>query len=131
EFETPVFPSALEIYETFNPGAVVRIDVTDKFDPTDFEINPDTGNPNWYDPTGAEDFSNTPWTTIFKAREREIFLSETSRIFSPSMCPTDVPVTHVRVWFDVDGDGFNGVDAATLHGTVTMPLGHVPAYASN
>jgi hypothetical protein len=88
-YEYPVMPAALNIYETYNPGAVIKIEA--------------------YQAAGNE------WVVLW---EGEAAPSDTPiRIFSPEFEPADFATNQIRLTLDSAAvSGWNEIDAVELVG---------------
>ena len=84
-----VVPTGIEIYETYNPGAVTRIEVLDP----------------------ASDEWVVVWEGLADTAGEEI------AVFSPALAPVDFATTQVRVTVDEPAlPGWNEIDAVKLIG---------------
>eukprot|EP01135_Chromosphaera_perkinsii_P002200 Nk52_evm8s219 gene=Nk52_evmTU8s219 len=102
EYENAVYVDSIGIYETFKPGAVVKISVS-----------------NTYLPWGQ-----TKWQTFWKGDIQDV--PEVARVFSPSGCPHQQLVKYVR--FDMEcklKPGWQNYDAAELSGFLVYGRGLV------
>ncbi|XP_066993757.2 F-box/LRR-repeat protein 4 isoform X2 [Anabrus simplex] len=89
EFEQPVYPCEINIYETYNPGAVVSI---------------------WAaDPYGK-------WSMLWEGEPQEV--GHVSRIFSPELKRIDFPTRVLRVeFYHLHLDYYTELDAILLKGS--------------
>ncbi len=105
EFDLEVIPTQINIYETYNPGSIVRVDVG----------NSDTGDvfelPNSADPPGNTDCPG---------------------VFTVDVTAIDTPVDRVIIYLDQTiGGSWNEIDAVELVGEVpgdAMPAGGSLSY---
>lgn len=103
-FPNPVYVSAVELYETLVPGAVVRVSAALS---------------GW---AGSSDA--TEWTTLWSGDVE--FTAEEARVFSPPVCEFAAASDVIR--FDMASDlrpGYNEFDAVKLVGTLELPRGRV------
>lgn len=90
-FEQLVNPTAIEIYESFNPGAVAQIEVLD----------PNTDE----------------WVVVWSGEADTA--GEEMALFSPELTPVDFVTNQVRLTIDEAAvEGWNEIDAVKLIGTV-------------
>ncbi|KAK3589577.1 hypothetical protein CHS0354_043031 [Potamilus streckersoni] len=103
-FATKVYPIKLDIYETYNPGAIVRILACDMNVGTDV----DTG------------LSVCQWVTLWQGRPEES--TRQSRIFSPPLkqCPFPTELLRLELCHDL-APYYTDLDCVQLHGT-TEPV---------
>ncbi|KAL3831885.1 hypothetical protein ACJMK2_023582 [Sinanodonta woodiana] len=103
-FATKVYPIKLDIYETYNPGAIVRLLACDMNVGTDV----DTG------------LSVCQWVTLWQGRPEES--TRQSRIFSPPLkqCPFPTDVLRLELCHDL-APYYVDLDCVQLHGT-TEPV---------
>ena len=88
EFPNAAHVGGIEIYETYNPGAVVAVKVRS--------------------PTGA-------WEVVWHGAAERGTLAAASRIFSPQLAAPPYPVRHVRLELDTSGRGsYSEIDAVRL-----------------
>lgn len=88
-FERPVHPVAVDIYESYNPGAVTAIE--------------------------AYDEPNDAWFVLWEGESDT--LGESSAVFSPTLKPIDFTTTVLRITLDTDiAPGWNEIDAVQLFG---------------
>jgi len=88
-FEQPVIPIAIEIYESYNPGAVVRIEVLD----------PNTDE----------------WVIVWEGVSDTV--GQEIAVFSPKLQPVDFATNQVRLTIDEPSIlGWNEIDAVKLIG---------------
>ncbi|KAK7473474.1 hypothetical protein BaRGS_00035303 [Batillaria attramentaria] len=76
-FEEKLYPVAVKIYETYNPGAIVKILATD------------------YHSGSSVDTGKTRWVTLWSSPPAET--PQRSRIFSPPIKKIDFPINMVRL----------------------------------
>ncbi len=90
EYAVPVIPTEINIYETYNPGAVVRVDVTD-----------------------------VPGNTVTIYEADPVVEETCPLVLSISVTGIDYPVVGVTVYVDqTNHPGWNEIDAVELVGTV-------------
>lgn len=88
-YEFPVVPHALAIYETYNPGAVVAVEVYD--------------------------IASDAWVTVWEGEAAAT--EEAARIFEPELAPVDFKTDAVRLTVDTAAvSGWNEIDAVQLFG---------------
>lgn len=88
-FDFPVVPTAVEIYESYNPGAVIAVDA----------YNIDTGE----------------WVTLWEGEAAPA--EEAYRIFSPELAEADFRTDQIRLVLDTAAvPGYNEIDAVQLFG---------------
>lgn len=113
-FKGEFYVTAIEIYETFKPGAVIEIAVTDNYQDNNTE-------PCYRDSCSER----TSWTVLWSG-EPQIGLPEDSRVFTPSLCFTPVKAQVVRLVMDTAAVlGWNNYDAVALYGLESPPPGTV------
>lgn len=89
-FKQPVIPTGIEIYENYNPGAVVRVEV--------FDLNSDA------------------WVVVWEGRADTA--REELAVFAPELQAVDFATDQVRLTIDEPLiDGWNEIDAVKLIGT--------------
>lgn len=87
-YATAVVPTAIAIYESFNPGAVISV--------------------------AALDPNSNEWITLW---EGESPTNETLRVFSPELTPPDFATDQIRITLDTSlVEGWNEIDAVQLIG---------------
>lgn len=87
-FEHAVMPTGIRIYESFNPGAVVRVEVLDD--------------------------DSEEWVVLWEGQE---LTNETLRVFSPVLEQEDLRTAQVRLTLDTASvPGWNEIDAVQLLG---------------
>jgi hypothetical protein len=88
-YEVPVKPSAVLVYESYNPGAITKIEAYDK--------------------------ENDNWVSIYEGEAGPI--EDTYRVFSPELTPTDFATNEIRLTLDTTAvEGYNEIDAVELYG---------------
>jgi len=88
QFKNKVNPRKIEIYETFNPGSLVKISAKD---------------------------SNKKWVTLWKSKRKNE--AAKSRIFKPKLEKVDFQTNEIRLDIDTVGSiGFYEIDAVKLIG---------------
>jgi len=96
KYETPVLPTKIEVYETYNPGSLVKI--------------------------SAKDIKNGSWDILWSA-SREIG-PKCSRILSPPLKKVKFKTNTIRLDMDCNGSfGFYEIDAVKLIGNPRGFLG--------
>lgn len=89
-FETPVIPTAIDIYENYNPGAVIEV--------------------------AALDPNSNQWVVLW---EGEDLTGLEFRIFSPELTVPSFATNEIRITLDTSlVDGWNEIDAVELFGVV-------------
>lgn len=87
-FETAVVPSAIDIYESYNPGAVVAI--------------------------AARDPNSNEWVVLWEGEEPT---GRAMRVFSPELTPPGFATDEIRITLDTTlASGWNEIDAVQLFG---------------
>ncbi|XP_065839547.1 F-box/LRR-repeat protein 4-like [Oscarella lobularis] len=100
EFPTPVFPSKVDIIETYNPGAVVRVLACN--------ASVDSGAAS----------GEIKWVTLWAGPPQQDEIPRKSRIFSPPIKKIDFPTNLLRLEFNHEGlDYYAELDAVELYGT--------------
>lgn len=118
-FRDEFYVSAIEIYETFKPGAVIEVAVTDNYQ--------DNNSEPCFRDTCSE---RTSWTVLWSG-EPDTGLPEDSRVFAPSLCFTPVKAQVVRLVMDTAAvPGWNNYDAVALYGLESPAPGAVFQSAS-
>lgn len=88
-YEHAVVPSAIRVYETYNPGAVIRIE--------------------------AYDAENDAWVVLWEGEPAAP--EEDIRVFSPELAQIDFPIDTIRIVLDTDAiESWNQIDAVELLG---------------
>lgn len=88
-YEHAVFPTAVRIFESYNPGAVIRIE--------------------------AFDADGDAWVTLWKGQPEQP--EEEFRVFSPELAEIDFAVDTIRIVLDTDAiESWNEIDAVELVG---------------
>lgn len=89
-FDAPVIPAGIEIYESYNPGAIARIEVLD----------PNTDE----------------WVVVWEGTAETA--GEDTAVFSPALTAVDFAISQVRLTIDEPAIvGWNEIDAVKLIGT--------------
>ena len=109
EYDTAVVPSEINIYQTFNPGSIIKVEVANRDTGATFELA------NSADPPG-----NTPCPGVFTVDASAI----------------DTPVDGVIIYLDQSiGGNWNEIDAVELVGTTggdgVVQLENEPEYAGD
>ncbi|MCB9124423.1 MAG: hypothetical protein H6643_07895, partial [Caldilineaceae bacterium] len=90
-FDVPVIPAGIEIYESYNPGAIAKIEVLD----------PNTDE----------------WVVVWEGTAETA--GEDMAVFSPALTAIDFATSQVRLTIDEPAIvGWNEIDAVKLIGTV-------------
>jgi len=88
-YEHAVVPTAVRVYESYNPGAVIRIE--------------------------AYDADGDAWVTLWEGQPEQP--EEELRVFSPELAEIDFTVDTIRIVLDTDAiDSWNEIDAVELVG---------------
>jgi hypothetical protein len=88
-YDVPVHPSAVAVYESYNPGAITTIEVYDA--------------------------DNEEWVVIYEGDAAPI--EDASRLFVPDITPVDFVTNQVRLTLDTSAvEGWNEIDAVELFG---------------
>jgi hypothetical protein len=89
KFKKKVFPSKIEVYETYNPGSLVKISAMNE---------------------------NKKWVTLWKGKREKQTISK-SRIFKPKLKEIDFQTNLIRLDIDTNGSSsFYEIDAVRLIG---------------
>lgn len=90
KFETEVYPKALEIYETYNPGAIFKISCKDQ---------------------------NDNWDVIWEGKTCQAEVEGVSRIFKPELKEIHYLITEIRIDMNTRGSkSWSEIDAVKLIG---------------
>ena len=88
-YEYAVMPTAVRIYENYNPGAVIRIE--------------------------AYDAAGDAWVTLWEGEAEAP--EEDFRVFSPELAEVDFAANVIRIVLDTDAiENWNEIDAVELAG---------------
>ncbi|KAI0234501.1 F-box/LRR-repeat protein 4 [Lamellibrachia satsuma] len=100
------FPTKIEIYETFNPGTIVKILACDADPFTEV----------------VQSGRKVRWATLWSGKPQT--LQGKSRIFSPPLARNPFAANVIRLEFDQTCSGYYmELDAVCLHGVTTSPSG--------
>eukprot|EP01137_Pigoraptor_chileana_P013772 Opistho-2@67664 len=101
EYPFSIYPTGVTVYETFKPGAVVRLSVAAE----------------WLGP-------QTVWSVLWEGGVQDV--PERARIFSPHTCPRTVPTRFLRVDLNTKlRPGWNSIDAVGMIGYSRVPEGRI------
>ena len=128
KFPTPVYVTAMEIYETYKPGAIHTISTTEDYVDDNTIACCGLDSPSTLCASNGGPYAacskDTTWNAVWSGTAENA--GEASRVLEPPVCPFAYKTDTIRLDLDTAAaSGWNNWDAAKLYGSETPTPGLV------